>query len=100
MLMQIILFSKRARPRFRYCPNSASGMSQRPDRCSWITIGIMTAYHIWLKEYLCLVAIEENNGFLTALKMRTQSAPFLEGVESIIRVCNDYFVEKDKDGPE
>lgn len=25
---------------------------------------------------------------------------FLEGVESIIRVCNDYFVEKDKDRQE
>lgn len=29
--------------------------------------------------------------------LENQSAPFLEGVEAIIRVCNDYFVEKDKD---
>ena len=42
----------------------------------------MTAYHIWLKEYLCLVAIEENNGFLTALKMRTQYAVLIIWIPS------------------
>ena len=35
-----------------------------------------------------------------AKMLENQSVPFLEGVESIIRVCNDYFVEKDKDRQE